>query len=600
MKARFIFLLFLLMGQAHGETVREGTAFAQLGTPKYAPGFTHFDYVNPAAPKGGSIVLSAIGTWDSFNRFASRGVPGAATDTLYDSLFTGAEDEVGSYYPLIAESARYRDDFRWMEVRINPQARFHDGSPITASDVAFTFGLFMREGVPQFRVFYKGVTVTAIDRLTVRIALPQANKDMLLGLLTLPVMPESFWKDHRLDAPLSAPPPGSGPYRITAWKPGQSITYSRVTDYWAAALPVNRGRYNFDTMRYDYYLDDNVAFEAFKAGAFDLRSEGSAKKWATQYRGKAFDAGYIVKDAQPNTVTTDTRWLAFNVEKPLFQDRRVREALAQVFDFNWMNRVLFYQAYKQPDSYFQNTRYAARGLPDAAERALLEPFKDRLPPALFHAPFTLPHSDGSGYDRQNLLRATALLGQAGWVVKNQRLVHATTGQPFRFELLLMSGAASEWVLPYQHNLRRLGIEMQLRQVDSSQYLKRLRSGDYDMIPTPYQATPFPSADLPIRWQSQYIDSSYNRPRVKSPVLDALLDQIVARQDDEQALLPLGRALDRVLLWNHYQIPMWYNADERTAWWNKFSRPAERPRYALGLSSWWYDAGKAATLPAQRR
>lgn len=298
---RVLLLFITLIGfSAEAQSIKESYAFAVLGEPKYAFNFNHFDYVNPAAPKGGQITLSAIGTFDNFNRYAMRGNPGARTETLYDTLFTTSDDEHGSYYPLIADSARYADDYSRVEIAINPRARFHDGSPITARDVAFTFHKFMTEGVPQFRLVYKGTTVKAIAPLTVRIELAKPGKEDMLSLFSLPVMPEKYWKDHKLSDPLSSPPLASGPYRITKWKMGQYIVYSRVKDYWAANLPVNRGRWNFDTIRYDYYLDDNVAFEAFKAGAFDLRLENDAKNWATRYTGKNFANHYIIKDEQKN------------------------------------------------------------------------------------------------------------------------------------------------------------------------------------------------------------------------------------------------------------------------------------------------------------
>lgn len=596
-----IFISFTVVGlSAQAAVINESYAFSELGEPKYATDFTHFDYVNPAAPKGGKMTLSAIGTYDNFNRFASRGNPGIGTESLYDTLFTSSDDEIGSYYPLIAESARYPSDFSWAEVYINPHARFQDGSPITAADVAFTFDKFMTEGVPQFRVVYKGVKVRAISRLTVRIELEKPDRDLVLGFLNLPVLPEKFWKNHKFNEPIGYPPLSSGPYRITSYKVGQYITYSRVKDYWAADLPVNRGRYNIDTKRYDYYLDDNVAFEAFKAGAFDFRAEGSAKKWATQYRGNNFTNNLIVKDVRPNTVTTDTAWLAFNTEKPLFSDRRVREALGLVFDFQWMNKALFYNAYKRPDSYFQNTEYAAKGYPDAAQLEILAPLKGKIPDEVFTSVYQPPVSDGSGYDRKNLLKALDLLKQAGWELKNRQLVNIASGEPFSFELLLRSGSNIEWVLPYQHNLERLGIKINIRQVDSSQYLRRWRTGDYDMIPTVYRAIPSPGSALQTRWVSEYIDSSWNTPRVQSPVIDGLVKQIMQHQGDKSALLPLGQALDRVLLWNDYMIPMWYNADDRYAYWNKFSMPAVIPTYSVGLDNWWYDVNKAAQLPAQRR
>jgi len=582
------------------EKINESYAFSLLGEPKYATDFTHYDYADPAAPKGGNITLSAIGTFDNFNRFASRGNPGVGTDTLYDSLFVTSDDEVGSYYPLIAEFARYPDNYRWAEVTINSRARFQDGTPITANDVAFTFNKFMTEGVAQFRVFYKGVTARAISRFTVRFEQPTADRDKMLSLFSLPVFPEKFWKHHNLAEPLPSPPLSSGPWRITSYKVGQSITYSRVKDYWAANLPVNKGRFNFDTIRYDYYLDDNIAFEAFKAGAFDFRSEGSAKKWATQYQGKNFENHFIVKDEQPNTAATASNWLAFNVQNPLFSDRRVREAISLAFDFEWMNKTLLYGASKRTNSYFQNTEYAARGYPNAKELEILAPFKGKIPDEVFSQIYQPSHTDGSGYDRQNLLSALDLMKQAGWELKNQQLTNVKTGATFSFEIMMRSGGNDQWVLPFQHNLTRLGIKLNIRQVDSAQYLARLRKSDFDMVVSPYPAMPFPDSNLQFYWATAYINSSYNRPHVSNPVVDALINQINQHQGDKNALLPLGRALDRVLLWNYYMIPMWYNANSRYAWWNKFSMPTTRPAYALGFDSWWYDVNKAAQLPAQRR
>ncbi|RPH30337.1 ABC transporter substrate-binding protein [Buttiauxella warmboldiae] len=592
--------LCLVAFQSLAENIRESYSFAVLGEPKYAISFTHFDYVNPAAPKGGNITLSAIGTFDNFNRYALRGNPGVRTEALYDRLFTTSDDEPGSYYPLIAEMARYPENFAWAEIEINPRARFHDGTPIKARDVAFTFNKFMAEGVPQFRQIYKGAKVKAIAPLTLRIELAEPSKERMLGLFSLPVFPETFWKDHKLSDPLSAPPPASGPYKITAWRMGQYITYSRVRDYWAANLPVNRGSWNFDTIRYDYYLDDNVAFEAFKAGAFDFRHEASAKNWATRYIGKNFANHHIVKEEQPNDAAQDARWLAFNVQRPLFADRKVREAIGLAFDFEWMNKALFYGSYKRANSYFQNTEYAARNYPDADELTLLAPMKKDLPPEVFTTIYTPPTTSGNGFDRENLLKALALLKEAGWEIKDRKLTNVKTGKPFIFEVLTGSTGNTQWVLPFRHNLQRLGVTMEIRQVDNSQLTNRLRNRDYDMMPTLYSAMPYPSADVQISWASEYVDSSYNAPGVKSPVIDKLVSQIVANQGDKQKLLPLGRALDRVLTWNYYMIPMWYMAADRFAWWNKFSKPVVHPLYATGFDTWWYDVNKAAQLPENRR
>jgi microcin C transport system substrate-binding protein len=590
--------LVSLPGQA--QTIKESFAFAVIGEPRYAVNFNHFDYANPAAPKGGAVTLSEIGTFDNFNRYALRGKAAVRTEALYDSLFTTSDDEPGSYYPLVAEMARYADDYSWAEITLNPKARFHDGSPITAKDVAFTFQKFMTEGVPQFRLYYKGTTVKAIAPLTVRIELGQPGKENLLGLFTLAIFPESFWRNHKLSDPLAMPPLASGPYRITNWKMGQYIVYSRVKDYWGANLPVNRGRWNFDTIRYDYYLDDNVAFEAFKAGAFDMRNEGSAKNWATRYIGKNFENHNIVKDEQKNTSAQNTRWLAFNIQRPMFADRKVREAITLAFDFEWMNKALFYSAYNRANSYFQNTEYAARSYPDADELILLAPMKADLPPEVFTSIYQPPASDGSGFDRDNLLKASKLLDDAGWPLKGQQRVNAKTGQPLRFELLLSSGGNNQWVLPFQHSLSRLGVTLEIRQVDNAQINNRLRSRDYDMMPVLWPATPWPSSDLQISWASQYIDSSYNAPGVQSPVIDKLIAEIIRWQGNKEKLIPLGRALDRVLTWNYYQLPMWYMAEDRIAYWDKFSHPAMRPIYSSGFDTWWYDVNKAAKLPADRR
>ena len=582
------------------ETLNESYAFAQLGEPKYSTDFSHYDYVNPAAPKGGDVRLAAIGTYDNFNRYAARGVPGERTDALYDSLFTTSDDEIGSYYPLIAESARFPADMRWVEIDINARARFHDSTPITAADVAFTFNKFMTEGVPQFRVAYKGITVKAISRLTVRIEFPQPDKDKLLGLFSLPILPQSFWKDHKLNDPLSTPPLSSGPYKIASYRLGQYITYQRVRDYWAANLPVNRGRFNFDSIRYDYYLDDKVALEAFKAGAYDFRIEGSPKNWATQYQGGNFARNYIIKQDETNQSAQNTRWMAFNMRRPLFADPKVREAITLAFDFDWMNKALYYNAYQRTNSYFQNTPYAASGYPDAAELALLAPLKGKVPAEVFTSIYQPPSSDGSGNDRQNLLKATQLLNQAGWEVKNQRLVNSKTGQPFSFELMLLSGSNFQYVLPLQHNLKRLGIDMQIREIDISQFTKRMRDGDFDMMPTVYLAMPFPSSSLETLWDSKYINSSWNTPGVTDPAVDSLVRQIAAHQGDEKALLPLGRALDRVLTWNRYMLPMWYSNHDRYAYWDKFSTPPVRPAYVIGFDNWWFDVNKAARLPTQQQ
>lgn len=595
-----ILLYNLNINELRAESLHRSDAIAVLGTPKYAADFSHFDYANPTAPKGGGMSFGVVGTFDNFNRYALRGNPEQRSGKLYDSLFVTAGDEMGSYYPLIALNLNYSDSYQWVEFNINPKARFHDGQPITADDVAFTFNKFMTEGVPTFRLFYKGTTVKVLAPLTVRFDFPSTEKDKMLSILDLPIFPRHFWQQHPLGDPLSTPPLGSGPYRVGSYRLGQYTSYERVKDYWAADLPVNRGLYNFDTLRYDYYLDDQVALTAFKAGAYDLRIESSPKNWATQYQGGNFAKNYIVKQVKPNQAAQDTRWMAFNIQRPLFQDRRVREAITLAFDFEWMNRTLYYQAYQRTNSYFQNTQYVAQGYPSAGELVWLEPLRGKIPDEVFGAAYQPPIFDGSGSDRQNLLRATQLLQQAGWQVKDRQLVNRQTGQPFTFELLLRSGGNPQYVLPFQHNLQRLGITMTVREVDSSQFLNRLRKRDFDMMPTLYSAVPFPSSDLKVRWHSHYIDSTYNTPGVKDAAIDILTEQIAQHQNQEAALLTLGRALDRVLTWNHFMIPMWYSNQTRGAYWDKFVMPESSPTYAPSFDNWWFDANKAAQLPTEHR
>ncbi|GKX50963.1 ABC transporter substrate-binding protein [Budvicia aquatica] len=583
------------------ETIKESYSLSLLGEPKYAVNFTHYDYVNPSAPKGGKATIAAIGTYDNFNRYALRGNPLAGSERMNDTLFTASEDEVSSIYPLIAESARYTDSFQWMEVNINPRARFQDGTPITAEDVAFSFEKFMTEGVPQFRSFYKGVKVRAISELTVRIELPEPDRDKMMGIIGgLVIFPKHFWQHHNLGEPLNIPPLGSGPYKISDYKLGQYIVYQRVKDYWAADLPVNRGRYNFDTIRYDYYLDDKISLEAFKAGAYDLRIESSPKSWATQYQGNYFDKGFIVKKDEENKAAQQSSWLVFNIHRPVFSDPRVRKAIGLAFDFEWMNKALFYGANQQPRSFFQNTIYEATGLPSEDELVWLTPLKDKIPGEVFTQEYQPPTTDGTGNNRKNLLLATQLLKDAGWEIKDKVLVNNETGKPMEFELLLLSGGNSLYVLPFQQSLARLGIKLNVREVDSSQFISRLRSRDFDMLPRPYPAMEYPSSDLMFYWNSAYIDSSYNGPGIQDPAVDELTQKISAHQGQTKPLLSLGKALDRVLTSHYLMIPMWYSNHDRFAYWNKFSMPEVRPNSSLGFDTWWYDVNKAEQLPEQRR
>ncbi|MGG5575390.1 extracellular solute-binding protein [Vibrio diazotrophicus] len=582
--------------------VIETTRLVGFGEAKYPQDFTHFEYVNSDAPKYGKITYGQVGTYDNFNRYASRGVPAIYTGELYDTLMYSPTDEIDSYYPLITEKVRYSDDYTWLELDINPKARFQDGEPITAADVEFTFNKFMTEGVPQYRVYYKEIqSVKAIAPLTVRIEMSEPNREKLFSFAQgTRVLPEHFWKDKNFAEPLNEPPVGSGPYKISDYKMGQSVTYQLDDNYWAKDLPVNVGRNNFKQVQYDYYRDDTVMLEAFKAGEFDLRQESQAKFWATSYTGVNFDNGFIKKEEIKHNAPASTQGFVFNTQRPVFQDVRVREALNYAMDFEWMNKNMFYSQYSRTRSYFQNTDYEAKGLPSEEELAILNPVKQAIPPRVFTEEYQPPVTDASGRIRTQMRTAFALLKSAGWELKDKVMVNAKTGEPMTFELLIYNPTTERIAIPLQKNLKLMGIEMKIRTVDNTQYIKRLRDRDFDMVSSSYFANPFPSSNLMIVWNSNYIDSTYNTAGVMDPVIDDLTFQISKNQEQPKKLLSLGRALDRILQWNFYIIPQWHSSLYRVAMWDKFERPSVMPKYDLGLDTWWISKEKAEKLPEKRR
>lgn len=582
--------------------VIESTRLVGFGHAKYPENFAHFEYVNPDAPKYGKVTYGRIGTYDNFNRYASRGVAAAATGELYDTLMFSPSDEVDSYYPLVAEKVRYSDDFKWMEVDINPKARFHDGSPITAHDVEFTFDKFMSEGVPQFRVYYKDIkSVKALNDRTVRVEMATPNREKMFSFVQgVPVLPKHYWKDKNFAEPLDSPPVGSSAYKIVDYKPGQSVTYELVDDYWAANLPVNVGRNNFKHVEYDYYRDETVMLEAFKAGEFDFRQESSAKFWASSYTGVNFDKGYIIKEEIPHHKPVPTQGFIFNIQKPIFSNPKVREALNYAFDFEWMNKNMFYSSYNRTRSYFENSEYEAKGLPSKEELDVLTPFKGKIPARVFTEEYRPPKTDGTGRIRKEMRVAFKLLKEAGWELKDGVMTNVKSGQPFEFELLIYSPTTERYAIPLQKNLKRLGINMKIRTIDTTQYTKRLRDRDFDMVSSAYPAMNYPSPDLMIVWNSNYIDSTYNTAGVEDPVIDSITMEIASSQQEPEKLLALGRAMDRVLQWNFYMIPQWYINKYRVATWDKFERPKVMPKYSLGVDTWWISKEKAAKLPEKRQ
>jgi microcin C transport system substrate-binding protein len=599
MKRLPILVLFVAAASLLGAAPKVITSYVLSlhDTPKYPAGFDHFDYVNPNAPKGGTLRQWELGTYDNFNRYATRGLAAAGTDSMYDSLMTGSEDEIDVYYGLVAEKVEYADDYSWIVFHLNPKAAAQDGSPITADDVVFSYNKFFNEGVPQFKQYYADVSkAEALDRLSVKFTLKQGDKSVIVSLAQLNILPKKYWDSRKFGEPSTEVPLGTGAYVVKDFKMGQYIVWQRNPAYWAANLPVNKGQNNFDILRYDYYRDETVAFEAFKAGEFDMYQESIAKNWATLYKGPGFDNGSIVKEEIPHEIPQGMQAMTFNVQRPLFKDRRVRQALGYAMDFEWMNKNLFYNQYTRLRSYFTNTKYIAKGLPGPDELKILTPLKGKIPDEVFTTEYKPPVTDGSGEIRDQVRQALALLKDAGWEVKNQKLTNVKTGEPFAFELLMFRPEDERVAVPIQKNLARMGITMTMRVVDASQFTNRYRNRDYDLLDYGFDAIPYPSSDLKIIWRSTYLDSTYNQAGVQDPAVDALIDGIDANQGNPDALVAWGKALDRVLTWNFYVIPEWYLSTFRIAYWNKFSRPTVRPKYSLGLGGWWLDTDKEAKLP----
>lgn len=593
--------LFLLAGVACHAAADETTishALVLHGTPKYDKTFTHFEYADPNAPKGGFLRHHEIGTFDTLNPFTLKGVAAAGIGNIFDTLTVKSEDEPFSIYGLIAESIEVPADHSWVSYRLRPEARFHDGSPLSAEDVVFSFEILRSKGHPFYRSYYANVTkAEAVGPHTVKFTFGgEVNRELPLIIGELPILSKRYWQDHDFDKTTLEAPLGSGPYRVTSVVPGRSVSYRRVDDYWAKDLPVNRGRYNFDTIRYDYYRDATVALEAFKAGEYDFRVENMAKSWAEGYVGPALDAGLIIKEEIPHEQPTGMQAFVFNTRRTIFQDPRVREALGYAFDFEWANKHLFYRAYQRTTSFFSNSELASQGLPNEAELQILELHRDKIPKEVFAEPYRPPATDGSGNIRPNLRQAIKLLRAAGWQIKHGQLIDNSTGIPFRFELLLVSPSFERVALPFKRNLERLGIHMSVRTVDTAQYQKRLDDFDFDMIVATLGQSLSPGNEQRDFWTSAKADvpGSRNFAGIKDPVVDQLVELVIAAPDRE-SLVDRTRALDRVLLWNHYVIPHWHVRHFRVAYWNKFGRPARAPKYALGFDTWWIDQAKATQL-----
>jgi len=586
---------------ASASTVSHGLSI--YGDLKYPPGFTHFDYVNPDAPKGGNVHLSAVGTFDNLNPLILKGVPAAGLLLTFQTLLAGSEDEAASAYGLIAESVETPPDRSWVIFTLRREARFQDGSSITPDDVIFSLETLKAKGHPFYRAYYASVkSAEKIGERKVKFTFVTGNNRELPFIIGngLPIISNKFFATRQFDKVTLEPVLGSGPYKVESFVPGRSIVYARVHDYWAANLPTERGQYNFDTISYDYYRDSTVELEALKAGEYDFRAESAAKVWATGYDFPALHAGLVKKEEIPNEQPTGMQAFVFNIRRPIFQDRAVREALGYAFDFEWTDTHLFYGAYTRTKSYFSNSELASRGLPSPAELKILDPYRGRIPDEVFTKEYAPPSTAGEGGIRANLLTARDLLAKAGWIMRDDKLVNAKTGEPFEFEILLDNPAFERVVLPFLGNLRRLGVIARLRTVDTSQYQNRVDQFDYDMIVDGFGESLSPGNEQRDFWTSKAADTpgSRNTIGIHNPVVDELVDSLIASAD-RQALIDRCRALDRVLLWNDYVIPHWHTRVYRVAYWDKFVHPTTTPKYSLGFNTWWVDAGKAANIEAHK-
>jgi microcin C transport system substrate-binding protein len=601
-RAAILALAFLVAGGGAAMAVVT-YGMSLYGDFKYPPNFTHFDYVNPDAPKGGTERLSSIGTFDTLNPFVIKGVPAAGIGELFDTLMTRGEDEAATDYPLIAESADLAADRMSVLYTLNPAAKFQDGTPITPADVVWSFETLRDKGAPLYRFYYGDVTKVEIaGDHGVRFSFKDAtNRELPAILSELPVLSKAYWSGRDFEKTTLDPPLGSGPYKIEAVDPGRSITYRRVPDYWAKDLPVNKGRFNVDVIRYDYYRDATVALEAFKAGNYDIRQENSSKNWATGYDGPALRDGLIKKAVIPNQLPSAMQGWGFNLRRPLFQDPLVRQALAYAFDFEWSNKNLFYGAYTRTRSYFDNSELAATGVPQGDELKILEPFRGQIPDEVFTKEYDPPTYTDTFTIREGLRDALGLLKQAGWTFKGEQLVNDKTGEPFKFEILNEDPQMERVTLPLIQNLKRLGITATLRTVDVSQYQQLMNNFDYDMT-----VIVIPQSLSPGNEQREFFGSaaadqpgSQNQLGIKSKIIDALVEQLIAAPTRAD-LVAHVKALDRVLQWGYYVIPQYHLPDYWIAYWDKFRRPEVAPKYAPGLDTWWIDQQAEQTVDTKKK
>jgi microcin C transport system substrate-binding protein len=577
-----------------------------FGDPKYPPGLKQFDYVNAAAPKGGAVREVAIGTFDSFNSVVAgvKGTAASAIDLIYDTLLTSALDEVSSEYGLLAEAVSYPEDFSSVTYRLRAEAKWHDGKPITTDDVIFSFNAFKKYN-PRYSAYYRHVVKlekTGDRDVTFTFDAP-GNRELPQIVGQIAVLPKHWWEGtdrngtkRDIGSTTLEPPLGSGAYRVKEFSPGRSIVYERVTDYWGKDLNVNVGRNNFDELRFEYFRDMTVALEAFKADTVDWRTENSAKNWATAYDFPAVADKRVVLEEFPIKSVGVMQAFAFNIRRPKFQDPRLRLAFNYAFDFEEMNKQIFFGQYKRIASYFEGTELAATGLPTGHELEILEKVRDQVPAELFTAPYSNPVGGSPEAVHNNLREAVRLFRQAGYEVRNQQMVNSKTGEPFAVEFLADDPSFERVFLFYKPSLDRLGIAVTVRTADDAQYENRLRSWDFDVISHSWGESLSPGNEQRGYWGSQAADQpgSLNLIGIKNPAVDTMINEVIFAKSRAD-LVAATKALDRVLLWNHYVVPQWTYGKIRSARWDRFGHPDPLPKYGASAFPiiWWWDAAKAA-------
>ncbi|WP_409077957.1 extracellular solute-binding protein [Pseudomonas sp. N3-W] len=568
--------------------------------PKYAPGFQHLDYVNPNAPKGGSLRRSSLesGPFDHLVPYVDKGTGVAEIDGwLYAPLAYRSKDEPYSVYGLVAQQMELAPDRTWLRFYLNPAARFDDGSPITAQDVRYTFELLTTQGSLKYRQQFVDVAEVIVESPTqVRFMFKNnESRTLPLDLATLPVLPEHWWRGRNFaDGGGFEAPLGSGPYRISAVDAGRSVNFERVKNWWGENLPITRGLYNFDALRVEFFSDTDVSRQVLKAGGFDYNREFSATSFTIGYAGAALDQGRLIREHLAPGAAQGAQGFVFNLQKPLFQDRRVRQAIALLWDFEWSNRQMMRSMYLRQRSFFSHSELSATELPDAEELKILEPWRGRIPDQVFTEVFQAPRTDGSGIIRGQQLQALTLLEEAGWKPWGDQLVNAA-GEPLHFTFLNGQKGFERLLLPFKRNLAQIGIGFDIRQVDTAQYTNRVRSRDYDMIVAGYPVSQAPGREMFNYFGADGADDpgSNNYMVLRDPAVDGLLTGLV-QADNRESMLRHARALDRVLQWGYYWIPNYYPPGISTVWWNRFGRPAIAPLYDAGLETWWEISPTALT------